>query len=560
MNVRQIGILFIILFLSLLVRLYQLDKVPIGLNIDEASMGYNAYSLLQTGKDRYGEAFPVIFRSFGSFQAPLYTYFTVPAIFLFGANIFAVHLVSALSGFIFACATFLIAYLGLKKNFKLAMAVTVVVAFTPWSILFTRFGTEASLGLALFVLSISFFILSLSKIQYFIPGSFFLGLATHAYYSERVISIIFFIGFIFLFLKKLLKYRLWLILGICVFIATLLPHLILSGSGAFTKRLEQVNYFSEDTFLEQGKSLRNLPFGRGIYIAKEFSSQYIAYFSPRNLFFDPDPQGARSIPDLSVFYSWMVVPFFIGIYQVFKKRSLPIIKIMMLVILISPIPAALTRDPFYTIRTLVFLWSISFVIGIGVYSFLIKISNFYLKLGIILAVVFFSIVSFYISYFILFKYERAENFGYSYIKLLEFIEHNDDFSQKKIVVDNARDLGAGLRMAFLKKYDPVKLQLTLQPKVDDMYYSSLEIAEEYTIDNIEARPIFWKGDTYKDQILVGDDLSISEGQIREHKLKLEFEIKDLTGRVKLKGYSTSPEEKLESDRLKKMTFRFTSPL
>ena len=543
MNVRRFVILFIILFLSLFVRLYQLDSIPIGLNLDEASMGYNAYSLLQTGKDRYGEVFPVIFRSFGSFQAPLYTYFTVPVIFLFGVNIFAVHLVSAISGFIMVCATFLIAYVGFKHNFKQAILVTVMVGFTPWSILFTRFGTEASLGLALFVISISVFILSLRKIQLFIPASFFLGLTTHAYYSERVISIIFFTGFIFLFLKKLLGYKLWLILGISVFIATLLPHLSLLGSGAFTRRLEQVNYFSEETFLKQGDNLRNLPIGRGIYITREFSSQYIAYFSPRNLFFDPDPQGARSMPDLSVFYSWMVVPFFIGIYHLFKKRSLPVIKILMLVILISPIPAALTRDPFYTIRTLVFLWSISFVIGIGVYNFFIKISNFYLKFGLALAVILFSTVSFYISYFILFKYERAENFGYSYIKLLEFIEQSKDFSQKKFVVDNARDLGAGIRMAFLKKYDPVKIQKTLQPKVGDMYYSSVEIPEEYSIDNIEARPIFWKTDLIKDQILVGDNLAISDEQIEKHKLKFEFEIKDLFGKVSLKGYSTNYKEK-----------------
>ena len=539
MNLRQIGILFIIFFLSFLVRLYQLDRIPIGLNIDEASMGYNAFSLLQTGKDRYGQVFPVIFRSFGSFQAPLYTYFTVPVIFLFGANIFAVHLVSALSGFIVVCVTFLIAFVGLKHNFKQAIAVTVVVAFTPWSILFTRFGTEASLGLALFVLSIAFFILSLSKIQFFILATFFLGLSTHAYYSERVISVIFFIGFIFLFFKKLLRYKFWVILGISVFITTLIPHLVISGSGAFTRRLEQVNYFSEETFLKQDENLRNLPLGRGIYITREFLSQYVAYFSPRNLFFDPDPQGARSIPDLSVFYSWMVVPFFIGIYHLLKKKSLPVIKILILVILISPIPAALTRDPFYTIRTLVFLWSISFVIGIGVYNLLIKISNFYLKFGLILAVVLFSAVSFYISYFILFKYERAENFGYSYIKLLEFIEQNKDFSQKRFVVDNARDLGVGIRMAFLKKYDPLKLQQTLQPKVGDMYYSSLEIPEEYILDNIEARPIFWKTDLNKEQILVGDYLAISDEQIEKHKLKFEFEIKDLSGQVKLKGYSTN---------------------
>jgi len=550
MSIRQVGILGAILLLSLLVRLYKLDTIPFGLNIDEASMGYNAYSLLQTGKDRYGEAFPVIFRSFGSFQAPLYTYFTVPAIFLFGANIFAVHLVSALSGFIVVCATFLIGYLGLKQNFRQTIVITIVVAFTPWSILFTRFATEASLGLALFVFSIPFFILSLRKIYFFIPASFFLGLATHAYYSERVISVIFFIGFIFLFLKKLLMNKKWLICGICVFVATLLPHMAIFGSGAFSRRLEQVNYFSEATFLEQGGNLRNFPFGKSMYIAREFSSQYLAYFSPRNLFFDPDPQGARSIPDLSVFYSWMVTPFFIGIYYLFKKRSLPINKILILVVLISPIPASLTRDPFYTIRTLDYLWSISFIIGIGIYNLLTKIHYFYFKVGLILTFLFFSITIFYVSYFVLFKYERAENFGYSYIKLFEFIEQNKNFSQKNFVIDTSRELGAGVRMAFLKKYDPLKLQQTLKPKVGNMYYGSVEFVEEYALDNIEVRPIFWKGDVYKEQILVGDSLAISEGQIKEHKLKLEFEIKDLTDRVSLKGYSTNPKEKQESDRMK----------
>ena len=144
MSIREIIILALVLALSLLVRLYQLDTIPFGLNIDEASMGYNAYSLLETGKDRYGQAFPVIFRSFGSFQAPLYTYLTIPAVLLLGANIFAVHLVSALSGFIVVCATFLISYLGLKKNFKLAILISMVVGFAPWSILFTRFIGNAS--------------------------------------------------------------------------------------------------------------------------------------------------------------------------------------------------------------------------------------------------------------------------------------------------------------------------------------------------------------------------------------------------------------------------------
>ena len=235
MNIKQIVLIFIVLFSALFIRFYQLYQIPFGLNIDEASMGYNAYSLSQTGKDRYGQSYPVIFRSFGSFQAPLYTYLLVPVVQLFGTNIFAVHLVSALSGFIIVCCSFLIAYFGSKRNFKLAVLVAIVVGFAPWSILFTRFGTEASLGLALFVLSIYFFILSLKKISFFIPAAFFLGMTTHAYYSERLISIFFFVGFILIFFKKFLKNKGWLILGTAVFIATLLPHLMVLQSDEAVK-------------------------------------------------------------------------------------------------------------------------------------------------------------------------------------------------------------------------------------------------------------------------------------------------------------------------------------
>lgn len=35
-------------------RFHQLGKTPVGFYVDEASMGYNAFSILKTGKDEYG--------------------------------------------------------------------------------------------------------------------------------------------------------------------------------------------------------------------------------------------------------------------------------------------------------------------------------------------------------------------------------------------------------------------------------------------------------------------------------------------------------------------------
>ena len=56
-------ILFLIVILAFLLRFYQLSTNPPGLNLDEVAIGYNAYSILRTGRDEYGKFLPIVFRS-----------------------------------------------------------------------------------------------------------------------------------------------------------------------------------------------------------------------------------------------------------------------------------------------------------------------------------------------------------------------------------------------------------------------------------------------------------------------------------------------------------------
>src|SRR5256885_940381 len=81
-----------ILGLGLLLRVVWLSSFPAGFNADEAAIGYNAYSLLQTGKDDYGTPFPLAFKSFGDFKPGLYFYFVWPFVAIFGLNELAVRL------------------------------------------------------------------------------------------------------------------------------------------------------------------------------------------------------------------------------------------------------------------------------------------------------------------------------------------------------------------------------------------------------------------------------------------------------------------------------------
>src|SRR5260221_183941 len=92
-------LLFIsIIILAAILRFYNISIDPPGVNRDEASIGYTAYSLLHTGKDEYGRSFPVSFQSFGDWKLPFYIYETVVSVAIFGLNEFAVRVPSALAG------------------------------------------------------------------------------------------------------------------------------------------------------------------------------------------------------------------------------------------------------------------------------------------------------------------------------------------------------------------------------------------------------------------------------------------------------------------------------
>src|SRR3989344_4193346 len=101
-------ILILILLLAASLRFLHLADYPAGLNADEAALGYNAYSLLLTGKDEHGHPWPVNLESFGDFKPAGYAYFLIPFIKVFGLTEFAVRLTSALFGVLAVLFTYLL--------------------------------------------------------------------------------------------------------------------------------------------------------------------------------------------------------------------------------------------------------------------------------------------------------------------------------------------------------------------------------------------------------------------------------------------------------------------
>ena len=114
------ALFFIIFVLAVFLRFYKLSSNPPSLYWEEAALGYDAYSILKTGKDFHGNKFPLVaFESFGDWKPSLYFYTLVPSIALFGLNEFAVRFPSAFFGSLTVLLTYFLVKSYLLKIPKL---------------------------------------------------------------------------------------------------------------------------------------------------------------------------------------------------------------------------------------------------------------------------------------------------------------------------------------------------------------------------------------------------------------------------------------------------------
>ena len=133
----------VVLFFGCFIRLIYIDKYPVGLNQDEASSAYEAWSILNFGIDRNGQSFPVQFISWGSGQNVLYSYLMIPFISIFGLNTLSIRLPMALIG----CISLVVFYYFMKSAFgdKKAVLFLFIFSIFPWHLMKSRWGLESNI-------------------------------------------------------------------------------------------------------------------------------------------------------------------------------------------------------------------------------------------------------------------------------------------------------------------------------------------------------------------------------------------------------------------------------
>ena len=142
----------LILLAGILLRTLYLGSFPPGLNQDEASIGFDAWSLLRWGMDRNGDAWPVLFVSWGSGQNVLYAYLSLPFLALFGLSSASLRLCAAFWGGVSLLAFWLLARRTGGKGFGLlALA---LLALNPWHLCLSRWALESNLLPAFLLLGV----------------------------------------------------------------------------------------------------------------------------------------------------------------------------------------------------------------------------------------------------------------------------------------------------------------------------------------------------------------------------------------------------------------------
>lgn len=534
---KYIPLIFLIVAIALGIatRYYKLGEAPAGLYLDEAGQGYSAYSILKTGKDEFGKAYPFVFRSFTDFKTPVYIYMLVPLIPIFGLTKFTIRFPS----FFFSILTlpliyYLLAKITPKKYAQpLAILTTMLLAISPWHILFGRTNFECNVALFFFLAGVYFFYEGLKKPKRLLISALAFAVAIPAYHSQRIITPLIMLVLFIKHRKILLgeSHKKYLLSGMLLGFLISIPTISVMFTPGFLARAGGLNIFNFARQLPAGYissygGIFAFIVNNNIFLSiREFLALYISYLSPRNMFILGDYGPRSSFPELSTFFVWQF-PFYIyGLYILFKNKKLKELRFFTIALfLISPIPAAVTRDPYSTIRALPLVIPQLIIISLGIVETirLIKPKLFktiaYCLMPIALI---YSLAQLYSSVIVLNEYYRAKYWNYGWEEVVENINNLD--ANLPITVDIARN-EPYIQLLFFLKHDPATYQKENFEVSPDEYYSNMTRINERKVGNIITRHIDWKRDLAIEQYLIGDALAISDNQILEHNMELISEV------------------------------------
>ena len=359
--------LLTILSVATILRLPYLNTHMPALYGDEIAIGYNAYSILKTGRDEFGKFMPLQFQSWGDQKNPVYIYAVTLVQFFTGPTAAAVRIPSALAGLLAVYLTYLLVR-KLKLGEGTALTAAFLLAVTPWHIHISRGGYEANLALTLGLASV-YLLLSWfeERRQKQLVGSvLLLVLACYTYYTTKL--------FAPMLLTLVWAWSLWgkswkkdikpfvLYFGLTAVLA--IPALYLAFFANGQARFAAINIFHDpltvnrvirarNFFTNPDSLLAKVAENKVTYYISDFTTYYLDNFSGQFLFVGGDSNVRYGLANHGMLYLIDAPIIAMGIILLYRKNRRAWL-FLILWWLLAPIPTALVGKA-YGLRSLAIL-------------------------------------------------------------------------------------------------------------------------------------------------------------------------------------------------------------
>lgn len=505
---NNLWFLLLVLLVALIFRFFQINSKPISLNWDETTFAYNAFSIWKTGRDEYGNKFPLSFRSIGDYKCPAYIYLMSPLVGIFGLTEWTVRFWPSLLGTLSVGLFFLIVFEFFKDR-NLALLSALVLAISPWHLQFTRAGADVSVSSFFLILGIWLFLRSINRRSWVLLSISFTSfvLTFYSYYGERFFTPLILAVLLFYFRREIWvnkeKYFFSLILPIALFVP-IFSSLVSSGHQGKILMTTIFGYQRPDEYLQKVKKedsfrfifnlFHNVPAEYGLAIA----DRYLNHFSPSFLFSKGPQDNRQRIEGMGMLY-WSDF-IFLAIALVFLREAVRKQKNWGLVILwlaISPLPAAITRDTVHARRAFNMVYPLSILVGFGILTLIKTING--LKNKFIKGIVIFLPIGLFVwsfslyllSYFVLTPlktYAGPGGWQYGYKQLVTIVSPLKS-KYKQIIIDTSYQ-GPYIYFLFFEQYPPA----LYQPQAELVRENSWSLGEGKGYDNYHFRPIYWPAD------------------------------------------------------------------
>ncbi len=464
-------ILIGIIFLAFVLRFWKLDSYP-AFNADEAALGYNAYSLIQTGKDEHGNSWPIHFQSFNDYKPGGYVYIILPFVKLFGLNEWSIRVPAAILGVLTVYILYLLVEL-LFKNKRIAMISSFFLAISPWHIHFSRGGWEVNVATSFIVLAVYLFLrfTEIKKWKYLAFSFLAFGVSLYTYHSARLIAPLLGLGLLLIYwkdleiFKNLKKYLVY----VGLFFVVMLPLVLDLAKGQAGSRVAGVGLFADSGPLSRieeqrtehvdftslpSRALHNKLVNYGLAFVENWSEHYHGLF----LFLAGDDIQRNKVPETGQMYLFDLPLLMVGLWFVIRNYFLNAksYTLIMYWLIIAPIAAALTFQSPHALRAQNMVIPLVVVSGLG-FNYLLscfkKFGIWHLAFGIVIA---WSFSRYSHMYWVHMAKEYPFSSQYGVKELVTYLS-NSQKTYKDIVITDRYDQPYILYL-FYTKYDPSKFQ------------------------------------------------------------------------------------------------------